>query len=125
MISKATCELLMQRQAADGLFFERLIAQIFSARVRPGDVCVDGGANNGLHTLPLCRLVWPQGHVFAVEAFSSLATALAGRRCTSSTQMPRSAFSAPAKATAEARASLRLYPGEAERTKPSMASRNA
>lgn len=35
--------------------------------VRPGDVCVDGGANVGLVTLLLARAVGSEGRVYAVE----------------------------------------------------------
>lgn len=35
--------------------------------VKPGDVCIDVGANIGLHTLSLSRAVGPTGHVFAFE----------------------------------------------------------
>jgi FkbM family methyltransferase len=35
--------------------------------VRPGDTCVDVGANIGLHTLSLARAVGATGHVFSFE----------------------------------------------------------
>jgi FkbM family methyltransferase len=41
----------------------------FKALVQPGDVVVDVGANWGLHTLYLSRLVGPDGLVVAIEPF--------------------------------------------------------
>lgn len=40
---------------------------VLRARVRPGDVVVDAGANVGTYTLALARLVGPEGRVFAIE----------------------------------------------------------
>jgi FkbM family methyltransferase len=47
--------------------FEDYIARLFSYLVRPGDRCVDVGANIGLHTVRLAKLAGPQGEVIAVE----------------------------------------------------------
>jgi FkbM family methyltransferase len=47
--------------------FEDSIAQLFSYVVKPGDRCVDVGANIGLHTVRLAKLAGPKGEVIAVE----------------------------------------------------------
>lgn len=47
--------------------YEDYIARLFSYLVRPGDRCVDVGANIGLHTVRLAKLAGPQGEVIAVE----------------------------------------------------------
>jgi FkbM family methyltransferase len=47
--------------------FEETVARLFSYLVRPGDRCVDVGANIGLHTVRLAKLAGPQGEVIAVE----------------------------------------------------------
>lgn len=39
----------------------------YAALVRPGDTVIDAGANWGVHTLHLARLVGPQGRVLAFE----------------------------------------------------------
>jgi len=48
--------------------FEKHFAELFSHLVRPGDRCVDVGANVGVHTIRLARLVGRDGEVIAVEA---------------------------------------------------------
>jgi FkbM family methyltransferase len=48
--------------------FERHFAELFAHLVRPGDRCVDVGANVGVHTIRLARLVGPDGEVIAIEA---------------------------------------------------------
>jgi FkbM family methyltransferase len=47
--------------------FERHFAELFSYLVGPGDRCVDVGANVGVHTVRLARLVGPAGEVIAIE----------------------------------------------------------
>jgi FkbM family methyltransferase len=46
---------------------EVLLSAVYHRIVKPGDVVIDGGANGGLHTIPLARLVGPQGQVIAYE----------------------------------------------------------
>lgn len=41
--------------------------QLFSQILRPGAAVVEVGANIGSHTVPLARLVGPEGHIIAVE----------------------------------------------------------
>lgn len=47
--------------------FEHRTVRAIAALVNPGDTVIDIGANIGAHTLPLARLVGPQGHIFALE----------------------------------------------------------
>jgi FkbM family methyltransferase len=49
-----------------GEFGEEEVA-LFRQFVRPGDVVVDAGANIGTHTIPLARMVGPEGAVLAFE----------------------------------------------------------
>jgi FkbM family methyltransferase len=48
---------------------ERHEQAFIASRVRSGDTTFDVGANWGVHTLLLARLVGPQGHVTAIEPF--------------------------------------------------------
>lgn len=59
-----------------GNFFEEIIEEIYSAILNPGDIAIDCGANCGLHTLPLCKLVGGRGLVVAVEPLPDMANAL-------------------------------------------------
>lgn len=47
--------------------FEAIIAGLYRAALRPGDLAVDGGANEGMHAFPLAGLVGPAGSVLAFE----------------------------------------------------------
>jgi len=47
--------------------YEKHFAELFSYLVRPGDRCVDVGANVGVHTVRLARLVGADGEVIAIE----------------------------------------------------------
>jgi len=47
--------------------YEKHFAELFSYLVRPGDRCVDVGANVGVHTVRLARLVGQNGEVIAIE----------------------------------------------------------
>jgi FkbM family methyltransferase len=58
--------------------FEDYVARLFSYLVRPGDRCVDVGANIGLHTVRLAKLAGPQGEVIAVEPDPEIARRAAG-----------------------------------------------
>src|SRR5687767_3344890 len=78
LLGEEDSELLLTMQFADALVFETIIAKLYSALLRPGDVCVDGGANRGLHTGRLARCVGPTGQVIAVEPIPSLSKELAG-----------------------------------------------
>jgi FkbM family methyltransferase len=47
--------------------WEKHFAELFGYLVRPGDRCVDVGANVGVHTIRLARLVGRDGEVIALE----------------------------------------------------------
>jgi FkbM family methyltransferase len=47
--------------------YEQHFAELFGYLVRPGDRCVDVGANVGVHTVRLARLVGADGEVIAIE----------------------------------------------------------
>ncbi|MBW3655697.1 MAG: FkbM family methyltransferase [Gemmatimonadetes bacterium] len=47
--------------------FEAIVADLYRAVLRPGDLAVDGGANEGFHAFPLAELVGPSGRVLAFE----------------------------------------------------------
>jgi FkbM family methyltransferase len=47
--------------------YEKHFAELFSYLVGPGDRCVDVGANVGVHTVRLARLVGRDGEVIAIE----------------------------------------------------------
>jgi FkbM family methyltransferase len=47
--------------------YEQHFAELFGYLVRPGDRCVDVGANVGVHTVRLARLVGAGGEVIAIE----------------------------------------------------------
>jgi FkbM family methyltransferase len=47
--------------------YEQHFAQLFGRLVRPGERCVDVGANVGVHTVRLARLVGAGGEVIAIE----------------------------------------------------------
>ncbi|WP_187830087.1 FkbM family methyltransferase [Siccirubricoccus phaeus] len=59
-----------------GNVFEDIIAALYRAVLRPGDLAVDGGANRGLHTFPMAELVGPAGHVIGFEPIPWLAETL-------------------------------------------------
>lgn len=60
--------------------------EVFAQVVRPGSVVVEAGANIGAHTVPLSRLVGPQGQLHAFEpqriVFQTLCANLALNQCT-------------------------------------------
>jgi FkbM family methyltransferase len=47
--------------------FERLLEQFYEVLLEPGSVALDIGAHVGRHTLPIARLVLPDGKVYAFE----------------------------------------------------------
>lgn len=57
-------------------FVENIIRLAYCSVSRPGDVVVDGGANKGVHTVPMSSAVGDNGLVVAFEAIPSLAASL-------------------------------------------------
>ncbi len=53
--------------------YEEHFAELFRYLVRPGDRCIDVGANVGVHTTRLAKLVGAHGEVIAIEADAELA----------------------------------------------------
>ena len=56
--------------------FEDIIAGLYGAVLRPGDLAVDAGANHGLHSYPMAAKVGPTGRLLAIEPIPVLADAL-------------------------------------------------
>ncbi len=67
---------LFALQDSDNIF-EAIVAGLYRAVLRPGDLAVDGGANEGFHAFPLAELVGPSGQVLAFEPIEWRAEALA------------------------------------------------
>ena len=64
----------------DGAFlYEKIIQQLYTAILEPGDTCIDVGANKGFHTFPMASLVGDAGKVYAFEPISELNAALVER----------------------------------------------
>jgi FkbM family methyltransferase len=64
----------------DGAFlYEKIIQQLYTAILEPGDTCIDVGANKGFHTFPMALLVGDAGKVYAFEPISELNAALVER----------------------------------------------
>jgi FkbM family methyltransferase len=76
VISDLEAHELLEFQAEDSQLLETIIQRIYVDLLERGDVCVDGGANLGLHALPLARIVGPEGRVFAFEPVPSIAERL-------------------------------------------------
>jgi hypothetical protein len=53
--------------------YRKHVAELFGYPVRPGDRCVDVGANIGVHTVRLARLVGDDGEVMAITGRARLA----------------------------------------------------
>jgi FkbM family methyltransferase len=53
--------------------FEAVIRRLYENILAPGMDGIDGGANVGGHTIPMAKLVAPNGHVFAFEPIAQLA----------------------------------------------------
>lgn len=66
--------------------FEGIIRDAYKFILRPGDTCLDIGANVGAHTFQMAQFVGENGHVIAVEAAPPLYQSLTHDR---STQYPQ------------------------------------
>jgi FkbM family methyltransferase len=53
--------------------FEEHFAELFGSLIGPGDRCIDVGANIGVHTVRLAKLVGASGEVIAIEPDAELA----------------------------------------------------
>jgi len=67
--------------AAIAGYTERELLSWFAQNVEPGKTWLDVGAHYGYTAIALCRLVGPQGRVFAFEPMSRTAGHLAHTRC--------------------------------------------
>ncbi len=56
--------------------FERITQSFYTNIVRAGDTVIDGGAHTGRHTIPLARVVGPDGMVIAFEPLIAAADKL-------------------------------------------------
>jgi FkbM family methyltransferase len=56
--------------------FELLIRRLYQMRCGPGDICVDAGANQGDHAVPMATAVGPTGLVHAFEPLPRFAQRL-------------------------------------------------
>ncbi|MFT4551890.1 MAG: FkbM family methyltransferase [Chlamydiales bacterium] len=62
-------------------FFENIINGIYNQVLEENCICIDGGANHGLHTLPMAKLVGPGGKVLAFEPVEESAEFLRDKLC--------------------------------------------
>jgi FkbM family methyltransferase len=67
MLDDRTRERAFELQAADDLFFEKLVRAAYEAVISPGDTAVDVGGNWGLHAFPILNLVGLSGHMYVAE----------------------------------------------------------
>jgi FkbM family methyltransferase len=67
LVNQALCQELNHLLRENHLLIEDLIEKIYSSFIIKGDICVDGGAHIGRHTIPLAKLVGESGKVFAIE----------------------------------------------------------
>lgn len=69
-------DLGMNADIGIGNFFEYIIQTIYISILEPGDISIDAGANRGLHTIPMTRIVGKKGMVIGFEAIPELASNL-------------------------------------------------
>jgi FkbM family methyltransferase len=68
--------LSMNKEIGVGTFLESIIQLIYTSVILPGDAALDGGANRGMHTFPLARIVGERGLIIGFEAIPKLAAEL-------------------------------------------------
>lgn len=73
---RATFATLRHTRPDYGAQLELALALAYHHVVTPGATVVDGGANTGLHSLALARLVGPEGHVLCFEPVPRVAADL-------------------------------------------------
>lgn len=59
--------------------YESMLERFYRAFLSPGDVCIDVGAHEGRHLLPMLECIGPQGRALAFEPIPWLAQKLAQR----------------------------------------------
>lgn len=69
----------LNTQIGVGNFLEYIIRMIFSSTLSPGDIAIDGGANRGMHSIPMAKIVGESGLVIGFEAIPKLAGELSTR----------------------------------------------
>jgi FkbM family methyltransferase len=91
--------------------YEEHFAELFRHLVKPADRCIDVGANIGVHTIRLAKLVGAQGKVVAVEPDEELACRAADNVRLNHLENVRVLHAAAAERTAE---SVLLYRPDAQ-----------
>lgn len=86
--------------------YEEHFAGLFERLVRPGEHCVDVGANVGIHTIRLARLVGAAGETIALEPDPELAESIERNACLNGLTNVRVIQAAASRAGGS---SLRLY----------------
>jgi FkbM family methyltransferase len=71
---------VLQLNGGSWFGFEPYVETLYQSILRPGSVALDGGANIGLHALPMARAVSPIGQVIALEPVPELLAKLEARR---------------------------------------------
>ncbi|GCA93734.1 FkbM family methyltransferase [Microcystis aeruginosa] len=79
LVNPKLCQELNHILRENHFLIEDLIEKIYSSFTKIGDICVDGGANIGRHTIPLAKLVGESGKVFAIEPIPSNSEILLAR----------------------------------------------
>src|SRR6266576_3441823 len=73
-------DMLFERAVqSHGQLLEMIITEVYSTVLSEGSVAIDGGANGGLHTLPLSRRVGKTGRIIAIEPLPRIVSILQER----------------------------------------------
>jgi FkbM family methyltransferase len=65
----------LEKYSMVGDLFEDVIQELYSVHLRPGEICVDGGANQGCHAIRMAELIG-HGKVHAYEPIPEVAQLL-------------------------------------------------